>query len=82
LRYVLQPTGADAVFSELVFLHLLERDTERIAKPLLGHLQHHSSHTHAGSDVPVDRVGLSFGLGGGFHQIIQAAGRFRPSAAL
>jgi hypothetical protein len=44
LREVLQPAGADAVFSVFVFLNLLERQIERVGQRFLGQPQHFSPH--------------------------------------
>jgi hypothetical protein len=59
LREVLQPAGADAVFSVFVFLNLLERQIERVGQRFLGQPQHFSPHPHPISDMPVDsRIGI------------------------
>jgi hypothetical protein len=54
LGYVLQAAGTDAVHSLLIFLHLLERETKRVAELFLANAQHHSAHTHAASHMLVD----------------------------
>jgi hypothetical protein len=51
---VLQPAGADAGRTLLVFLRLLETGTEPIAKRRLAHRKHYAGHTIA--DVSIDGV--------------------------
>jgi hypothetical protein len=53
---LLQPTRSDAVSTLLVFLHLLEREAERIAQFSLAHCKHHAAHAHPAADVLVDWV--------------------------
>jgi hypothetical protein len=38
------------------FLHLLERQAERVGKPGLAEAQHEATHAHAAADVLVGRV--------------------------
>ena len=54
---LLQPARADAVGALLVFLHLLEGQTERVAELFLAHAQHHPAHAHAAAHMLVDRIG-------------------------
>src|SRR3984893_6267720 len=61
VRNVLQPAGTDTVGAFLVFLDLLKRQTESVAKLLLAHRQHHPAHAHAAADMFVDRVRRLFG---------------------
>src|SRR5258705_5540697 len=60
LRNLLQPARADAVRALLVFLHLLEREIERVPELLLTHAKHHPPHPNAASDMLVGRVGTLF----------------------
>jgi hypothetical protein len=53
---MLQAASADAVCAFFVFLHLLERQPERIAEIGLGHAEHQAAHAHSFSDVGVSRV--------------------------
>ena len=53
---MLQAARANAIRSLLIFLHLLERDAEGIAKLRLVHTEHHSAHAHPAAHVLVDRV--------------------------
>ena len=53
---LLQPARSDAVSALLVFLHLLEREAERIAQFSLAHCKHHAAHAHPAADVLVDWV--------------------------
>jgi hypothetical protein len=53
---VLQPASADPVSFLLVFLHLLESDSEGISQFLLAHVEHHSAHARPAADVLVDQV--------------------------
>jgi hypothetical protein len=55
---VLQPARADGVRTLLVFLRLLETDTEPIAKRRLAYSKHYAAHTIA--DVSIDGVCGSF----------------------
>jgi len=57
---LLQPTGADAVCPLLVFLNLLEGQTDGIAQALLTHAEHDAAHSDTGPDILVDGVGGSF----------------------
>ena len=56
VREVMQAARTDAIGALLVFLHLLERQPERLAKVLLAHLEHHPAHPHATADVLVGRI--------------------------
>jgi hypothetical protein len=56
LGYVLQPAGANAVGSLLIFLNLLERQSKRVRKIGLAHFEHQAAHPHAAADMPVDGV--------------------------
>jgi hypothetical protein len=56
LGYVLQPAGANAVGSLLIFLNLLERQSKRVRKIGLAHFEHQTAHPHAAADMPVDGV--------------------------
>ncbi len=58
---MLQAAGPDPIGAFLVFLHLLEREPERVAKLFLAHAEHHAPHTHPTADVTVDRVGYLLG---------------------
>ena len=51
MRDVLQAARAHTVRSLLVFLHLLEREAERIAEFLLAHAEHHAPHADAAPDM-------------------------------
>src|SRR5262249_41304233 len=53
---VLQAARPHTVRSLLVFLHLLERDTEPVAECRLAHSEHHPAHPDAAAHVFVDRV--------------------------
>ena len=53
---MLQAARANAIRSLLIFLHLLERDAECIAKSRLAHAKHHSTRSHPAAHVLVDRV--------------------------
>ena len=57
VRSVMQAAGADAISPLLVFLHLLEREAERVAELLLTHAEHHPAHTYSTADVLVGRIG-------------------------
>ena len=50
---LLQPAGPDAGGAFLIFLHLLEGETEPIGQLLLAHCQHLAAHAHPGADVVV-----------------------------
>ena len=54
---MLQAAGADAVGALLVFLHLLERQAEGVAKLLLAHAQHHPAHADACANMLIGRIG-------------------------
>jgi hypothetical protein len=56
LGYVLQPAGANAVGSLLIFLNLLERQSKRVRKSCLAHFEHQAPHPHAAADMPVDGI--------------------------
>src|ERR1700676_3628955 len=58
---MLQAARADAVRSLLIFLHLLERDAERLAQRRLAHAEHHAAHAHPAAHVLVDWVEGLFG---------------------
>ena len=61
---LLQPARSDAVGAVLVFLHLLEGESERIAQFRLAHCKHLAAHAHAAADVLVGGVrGLLRGNG-------------------
>src|SRR5262249_47446983 len=53
---LLKPACSDPVRALLIFLNLLERETEGLAEFFLTHRQHHSPHSKPGPHVPVDRV--------------------------
>jgi hypothetical protein len=55
-KFLLQPARSDAVGALLVFLHLLEREAERIAQSPLAHCKHPTAHAHPAADVLVDGV--------------------------
>src|SRR5260370_16216200 len=57
---VQQAARADVIHAILVFLHLLEADTEPIVERRLAHVQHNSAPTHTTADVFVDGIGGSF----------------------
>src|SRR5262249_52278476 len=48
------PACPDAVHAPLVFLHLLERETERVPQLLLAHCEHLPPHPHSAADVLVN----------------------------
>jgi hypothetical protein len=52
----LQPARANTIGPLLVFLHLLERKTERIAELPLAHGEHQPPHAHPAADVLVDGI--------------------------
>src|SRR5262249_23561060 len=54
---LVETAGTDAVRAFLVFLHLLERQAERMRELLLRHAQHHPTHAHTASDMPVNGMG-------------------------
>src|SRR5882672_2690473 len=56
VRHVLQAARTDAVGALLVFLHLLERDLERLAQLLLAHAEHLPAHPQPAAYVLVDRI--------------------------
>jgi hypothetical protein len=47
----LKPARAYTVRAFLVFLHLLERQAQRVAELFLTHIQHQSTHPHAAAHV-------------------------------
>src|ERR1700730_3245925 len=53
---LLQPAGPYSVRSLLVFLHLLEGETQCATELFLAHRQHHAAHAHATADVLVDGI--------------------------
>src|SRR5262245_2908382 len=53
LTNLLQPACPDAVHALLVFLHLLERETERVPQLLLAHCEHQPPHPHPAANVLV-----------------------------
>jgi hypothetical protein len=53
---MLQAACADAVLAFLIFLHLLERQAERLTEFCLGHTEHQAAHAHALPDVFVSWV--------------------------
>src|SRR5262245_15467955 len=57
LRDVLQTARADAVPSLLIFLHLLKREPEAVAKRPLAHSEHHPTHPDPPAYVLIDGVG-------------------------
>ena len=63
MRDLLQPARANTVCALLVFLHLLERQTERVPQLLLAHRKHHPAHAHPATHVPVDGIWGLFGAG-------------------
>jgi hypothetical protein len=54
VRDLLQPARSDAVGALLVFLHLLEGETEPIGQLLLAHCKHHAAHAHPTANMLVD----------------------------
>src|SRR4030088_3712432 len=62
VRHVLQAARTDAVGALLVFLHLLERDLERLAQLLLAHAEHLPAHPQPAAYVLVDRIWRLHGL--------------------
>src|SRR6516165_2724145 len=54
---LLQAAGADAVRALLVFLYLLESDSERIAQLVLAHGEHLAAHAHTVADMAVGGIG-------------------------
>src|SRR6516225_6036557 len=60
VRNLLKTTRADPVGALLVFLNLLESQTERVAELLLAHSQHHPAHANPASDMLVGWVGRLF----------------------
>ncbi len=57
LRKIEQPARTNAVDALLVFLHLLERQTQLLAELLLAHAEQHAAKAHAAADMNVDRIG-------------------------
>ena len=57
VRYLLKLAGADPIGAFLVFLHLLERDAERVGKFGLAEAKHEAAHAHAAADVLIGWVG-------------------------
>src|SRR5262249_21878182 len=53
---LLEPACSDPVRALLIFLNLLERETQGLAELFLTHGQHHSPHPDSAPHVPVDRV--------------------------
>jgi hypothetical protein len=51
-----QATRANAVGALFVFLHLLERQVERVSEFRLGQTKHQATHAHPFSDVGVNWV--------------------------
>src|SRR6516164_7784820 len=56
LGNLLEPACSDPVRALLIFLNLLERETEGLAELFLTHGQHHAPHPDPAPHVPVDRV--------------------------
>src|SRR6266566_8706028 len=56
-RDLLDAAGADPIGTFLVFLNLLEGETQGLAELLLAHSQHDAAHAHATADIFVNRVG-------------------------
>src|SRR5258705_205712 len=55
-KNMLQSAGTDAVRAFLLFLHLLEANTERIGQLLLADAEHHPPHAHPAANVHVNGV--------------------------
>jgi hypothetical protein len=53
---VLQTARADSVITLLVFLNLLESQSERVRNLSLGHVEHEAPHAQASADMFVDRA--------------------------
>ena len=51
-----QAARTDPIRAFLVFLDLLERQTQRSAELLLTHVEHHPAHADPGTDMFVNRV--------------------------
>jgi hypothetical protein len=58
---MLQPARTDPVRTILVFLHLLERQTESVSKLPLAHPGHHPAHAHPTAYMFVRGVWRLFG---------------------
>src|SRR5580704_6181456 len=56
MRYLLEPARPNAVRAFFVFLYLLESKPKRITKLFLAHTQHHPTHSHPASHMPIDGV--------------------------
>src|SRR5436305_4810698 len=54
---LLDAAGADPVGAFLVFLNLLEGETQGFAELFLAHAEHDAAHAHATADIFVNRVG-------------------------
>jgi hypothetical protein len=70
---VMQPAGADAVRAALVFLHLLEGQTKRLAELLLRQTEHVAAQPNPGADPDVDRVGFVGSLPAGSSRRLHSA---------
>jgi hypothetical protein len=53
---VLQAPRADPIRAFFLFLHLLERQAECIAKLLLAHFKHEPAHAHTTAHIHVNRI--------------------------
>jgi hypothetical protein len=55
----MESTGADAVGAALVFLNLLERQPDRLAKFSLAEAKESPAKPHAAANMDIDRIGFA-----------------------